>query len=82
METRTSVALRIRYSVRLLAVIERMLVEHLPTVMPSSLPGKTLQYMSRIDSATQDCLKTDAVVASTYQRHPRQKPYVHIYYRS
>jgi len=28
-----------------LAIIERMMVEHLPRVVPSSLLGKTLQYM-------------------------------------
>ncbi len=39
--------LRARYSARVLAIIERMLVEHLSTVMPSSLLGKALQYMSR-----------------------------------
>ena len=38
--------LRARYSARVLAIIERMLVEHLPGVVPSSLLGKALQYMS------------------------------------
>ncbi|MBJ9732955.1 IS66 family transposase [Burkholderia cenocepacia] len=38
--------LRARYSARVLTIIERMLVEHLPGVVPSSLLGKTLQYMS------------------------------------
>ncbi|MCA7971144.1 hypothetical protein ACGTRS_03765 [Burkholderia semiarida] len=38
--------LRSRYSTRVLAVIEHMLVEHLSIVMPSSLLGKALQYMS------------------------------------
>ncbi|MGU8077258.1 IS66 family transposase [Burkholderia pyrrocinia] len=38
--------LRSRYSARVLAIIERMLVEHLPGVVPSSLLGKALQYMS------------------------------------
>ncbi|WP_322067352.1 IS66 family transposase [Burkholderia ubonensis] len=38
--------LRARYSARVLAIIERMMVEHLPTVMPSSLLGKALQYMN------------------------------------
>ncbi|WP_157636116.1 IS66 family transposase, partial [Burkholderia ubonensis] len=38
--------LRARYSARVLAIIERMLVEHLPDVVPSSLLGKALQYMS------------------------------------
>lgn len=38
--------LRARYSARVLAIIERMLAEHLPTVVPSSLLGKALQYMS------------------------------------
>jgi len=38
--------LRIRYSARVLAIIERMLVEHLPGIVPSSLLGKALQYMS------------------------------------
>ncbi|MBB3005087.1 transposase [Paraburkholderia tropica] len=38
--------LRIRYSARVLAIVERMLIEHLPGVVPSSLLGKALQYMS------------------------------------
>lgn len=38
--------LRARYSARVLAQVEYMLVEHLPTVVPSSLLGKALQYMS------------------------------------
>ncbi len=38
--------LRTRYSARVLAIIERMLVEHLPGIVPSSLLGKALQYMS------------------------------------
>lgn len=38
--------LRARYSCRVLATIERMMLEHLPTVVPSSLLGKALQYMS------------------------------------
>ncbi|KVD78075.1 transposase [Burkholderia ubonensis] len=38
--------LRARYSARVLAQVEHMLVEHLPTVVPSSLLGKALQYMS------------------------------------
>ncbi|KVE27411.1 hypothetical protein WS67_11590 [Burkholderia singularis] len=38
--------LRARYSARVLAIIEHMLVAHLPSVVPSSLLGKALQYMS------------------------------------
>ncbi|SEK15196.1 IS66 C-terminal element [Paraburkholderia tropica] len=38
--------LRARYSARVLAIIERMQVGNLPTVVPSSLLGKALQYMS------------------------------------
>jgi transposase len=38
--------LRTRYSTRVLAILERMLVENLPTVVPSSLLGKALQYTS------------------------------------
>ncbi|APR34337.1 IS66 family transposase [Paraburkholderia sp. SOS3] len=38
--------LRARYSARVLAIIERMMIEHLLTVMPSSLLGRALQYMS------------------------------------
>lgn len=38
--------LRARYSRRVLATIERMMLEQLPTVVPSSLLGKALQYMS------------------------------------
>ena len=38
--------LRARYSTRVLGIIERMLVEHLPGVVPSSLLGKALQYLS------------------------------------
>ena len=38
--------LRARYNARVLAIIERMLVEHLPGVVPSSLLGKALQYTS------------------------------------
>ncbi len=38
--------LRVRYSARVLSIIERMMIEHLPTVVPSSLLGKALQYMS------------------------------------
>ncbi len=37
--------LRTRYSARVLAIIERILVEHLPGIVPSSLLGKALQYM-------------------------------------
>jgi transposase len=37
--------LRVRYSARVLAIIELMMVEHLPGVVPSSLLGKALQYM-------------------------------------
>lgn len=36
--------LRTRYSARVLATVGRMLVEHLPSVVPSSLLGKALQY--------------------------------------
>ncbi len=39
--------LRARYSARVLATVEHMLAEHLPTVVPSSLLGKALQYMGR-----------------------------------
>ncbi|WP_373419927.1 IS66 family transposase [Burkholderia glumae] len=38
--------LRARYSARVLVIIERMLIEHLPGVVPSSLLGKALQYMN------------------------------------
>ncbi|WP_244113954.1 IS66 family transposase, partial [Burkholderia cenocepacia] len=38
--------LRTRYSARVLSLVERMMVEHLPAVVPSSLLGKALQYMS------------------------------------
>lgn len=38
---------RARYSARVLSIIERMLVEHLPDIVPSSLLGKALQYMSK-----------------------------------
>lgn len=38
--------LRTRYSASVLAIIERMLVEHLPGIVPSSLLGRALQYMS------------------------------------
>lgn len=38
--------LRARYSARVLAIIERMQVGNLPSVVPSSLLGKALQYMS------------------------------------
>ncbi|WP_257820250.1 IS66 family transposase [Burkholderia glumae] len=38
--------LRARYSARVLTLIERMLIEHLPGVVPSSLLGKALQYMN------------------------------------
>ena len=34
------------YSTNVLAIIGRRLVEHLPSVIPSSLLGKALQYMS------------------------------------
>ncbi|EEA00056.1 transposase IS66 [Burkholderia sp. H160] len=37
--------LRARYSSRVLAIIARMMVEQLPTVVPSSLLGKALQYL-------------------------------------
>ncbi|WP_321894046.1 IS66 family transposase [Paraburkholderia tropica] len=37
--------LRARYSSRVLAVIEHMMVRQLPTIVPSSLLGKALQYM-------------------------------------
>jgi len=37
--------LRTRYSVRVLAIIERTMVKHLPGVVPSSVLGKALQYM-------------------------------------
>ncbi len=37
--------LRTGYRARVLAVIERMMVEHLPGVVPSRLLGKALQYM-------------------------------------
>jgi len=36
--------LRARYSARVLAIIERMMIAHLPNVVPSSLLGKALQY--------------------------------------
>ncbi len=36
--------LRARYSARVLTLIERMLVQHLPSVVPSSLLGKALQW--------------------------------------
>ncbi|WP_232442198.1 IS66 family transposase [Burkholderia ubonensis] len=38
--------LRARYSARVLSIIERMVVEHLPSILPSSLLGTALQYMS------------------------------------
>ena len=38
--------LRARYSARILAAVERMMIEHLPIVMPSSLLGQAMQYMS------------------------------------
>uniref|UniRef100_UPI0016418E0D IS66 family transposase n=1 Tax=Burkholderia gladioli TaxID=28095 RepID=UPI0016418E0D len=38
--------LRARYSARVLTLIERMLVQHLSGVVPSSLLGKALQHMS------------------------------------
>lgn len=38
--------LRARYSTRVLANIGRMLVEHLSGIVPPSLLGKALQYMS------------------------------------
>jgi transposase len=38
--------LRARYSYRVLTIIERMMLDHLPAVIPSSLLGKALQYMS------------------------------------
>ncbi|WP_233864683.1 IS66 family transposase [Paraburkholderia adhaesiva] len=37
--------LRARYSGRVLAILERMLVEHLPTVVPSSQLGRALRYL-------------------------------------
>jgi len=37
--------LRARYCSRVLAVIEHMMVRQLPTIVPSSLLGKALQYM-------------------------------------
>lgn len=37
--------LRARYSSRVLAVIEHMMVKQLPTIVPSSLLDKALQYM-------------------------------------
>ncbi|AKM33558.1 transposase (plasmid) [Pandoraea faecigallinarum] len=37
--------LRSRYSARVLAVLEQMLTEHLPGVVPSSQLGRALQYM-------------------------------------
>jgi hypothetical protein len=37
--------LRARYSSRVLAVIEHMMVKQLPTIVPSSLLGKALQYI-------------------------------------
>ncbi|WP_429500645.1 IS66 family transposase (plasmid) [Robbsia andropogonis] len=37
--------LRRRYSAKVLSTIERLLVEQLPRVVPSSLHGKALQYM-------------------------------------
>ncbi|MEI7298206.1 transposase, partial [Paraburkholderia tropica] len=37
--------LRARYSSRVLAVIEHTMVRQLPTIVPSSLLGKALQYM-------------------------------------
>lgn len=39
--------LRRRYSARVLAVIERLLIEHLPAVVPGSMLGKALQYLNR-----------------------------------
>jgi transposase len=38
--------LRAHYSTRILGIIERLLTEHLPTVVPGSLLGKALQYLS------------------------------------
>jgi transposase len=38
--------LRVRYSARVLAIIERLMIAQLPAVVPSSLLGKALQYMS------------------------------------
>ena len=38
--------LRTRYSAHVLTTVEHLLVEHLPSVVPSSLLGKALQYMS------------------------------------
>lgn len=39
--------LRRRYSARVLAVIEELLIEHLPAVVPGSMLGKALQYLNR-----------------------------------
>jgi transposase len=38
--------LRARYSIRVLTVIEKMLLEQLPAVVPGSLLGNALQYLS------------------------------------
>ncbi|WP_143138178.1 IS66 family transposase, partial [Burkholderia ubonensis] len=38
--------LRRRYSARVLAVIEQMLIEHRPAVVPGSMLGKALQYLN------------------------------------
>jgi transposase len=38
--------LRSRYSTRILGIIERLLTEHLSTVVPGSLLGKALQYLA------------------------------------
>jgi transposase len=38
--------LRRRYSVRVLAIIKQMLIEHRPTVVPGSMLGKALQYLN------------------------------------
>lgn len=39
--------LRRRYSARVLAVIEQLLIEHLPAVVPGGMLGKALQYLNR-----------------------------------
>lgn len=39
--------LRRRYSARVLAVIKRLLSEHLPAVVPGGMLGKALQYLNR-----------------------------------
>lgn len=38
--------LRTRYNSRVLAIVEHMMIMQLPTIVPSSLLGKALQYMS------------------------------------